>query len=243
MAATLRPLVAGIATDAAKMRICHGKNRCGGHNSLDCGPAITQDLSACLAGGVVSDRKAPALLADVITHELHVARIAAESFNGQFWNEATECLYDVVNGERKDPAIRPNQIFAVSLPYSMLEKERARKVVEKVEADLFTPFGLRSLSPNDPAYTPRYIGSPVDRDATYHQGTIWSWLIGPFVDAYRKVYPGDQASSDKVEGTFSSFKKHLSQGMIGQVSEIFDADPPHAPRGCAAGPYGCRCRH
>ncbi|MCA1590771.1 MAG: glycogen debranching protein, partial [Acidobacteria bacterium] len=127
--------------------------------------------------------------------------------------------------------VRPNQIFAVSLPHSMLEADRARKIVEKIESDLLTPFGLRSLSPRDENYVPIYIGSPSERDSAYHQGTVWAWLIGPFIDAYRKVYPDRE---DRVKKFLAGFESHLLEAGVGQVSEIFDADAPHAPRGCPA---------
>jgi predicted glycogen debranching enzyme len=163
-----------------------------------------------------------------------MAEIARESFNGQFWNEAEQCLYDVVNGNGKDAAVRPNQIFAVSLPYTMVSDEKAEKIVEKVEAELLTPVGLRSLSPADPAYVPRYIGSPLERDSAYHQGTVWGWLIGPFLDSYRRVHPDNPTTRKRVSVILSGFETHLMQAMAGQVSEIFDAEAPFAPRGCPA---------
>jgi predicted glycogen debranching enzyme len=163
-----------------------------------------------------------------------MAEIAKESFGTQFWNSEQHCLFDVINGDELDRSIRPNQIFAVSLPYSILTDDRARKVVEKVEAELLTPVGIRSLSPNDPRYVTSYIGSPFDRDASYHQGTVWAWLIGPFIDAYRKTHP-DRASSEKrIDEIIKGFQEHLTEAMIGQISEIFDADSPHNPRGCVA---------
>ncbi len=165
---------------------------------------------------------------------LGMAEKAKKSFNKLFWNKTDECLFDVIDGDAKDAAIRPNQIFTVSLPYSMLSAAKARKVVDKVEAELLTPVGLRSLSPNDPQYVPVYIGSPLDRDAGYHQGTVWGWLIGPFVDAYRKVHSADAKCNKQVDEIIAGFRKHMTDAMAGQVSEIFDADPPHAPRGCAA---------
>jgi glycogen debranching enzyme len=122
-------------------------------------------------------------------------------------------------------------MFAAALPHSMLDVDRTKKIVDKVEAELLTPVGLRSLSPKDPKYVPIYIGSPFERDSAYHQGTIWAWLIGPFVDAYRKAYPG---SEDRVREIVSGFESHLREAGLGQISEIFDADPPHAPRGCFA---------
>lgn len=165
---------------------------------------------------------------------LRMADVARDSFNGQFWNPSAECLFDVIDGESKDASIRPNQIFAVSLANTMLDDERARKVVEKVEAELLTPFGLRSLSPYDPRYVGTYIGSPHDRDASYHQGTVWGWLIGPFIDAYRKVHSDDPELPLKVDQFTSAFRSHLHEAMVGQISEIFDGEPPHSPRGCAA---------
>lgn len=163
-----------------------------------------------------------------------MSEIAQDSFNGQFWNQEENCLFDVIIGDERDASVRPNQIFAVSLPHSMLDADRSRAVVGKVEAELLTPFGLRSLSPNDPRYVPAYLGSPLDRDASYHQGTVWGWLIGPFVDAYRKVHSQDAKAKKRINEILSSFDAHLSEAMLGQVSEIFDGDPPHAPRGAPA---------
>ncbi|MDQ3800436.1 MAG: glycogen debranching protein, partial [Acidobacteriota bacterium] len=160
-----------------------------------------------------------------------MADAARYSFNQLFWNDADECLFDVVVNGRRDAAVRPNQIFAVSLAHSMVGEERARKIVRKVEAELLTPFGLRSLSPKDEQYCPVYSGSPFDRDSAYHQGTVWGWLTGAFVDAYRKVYPEDEA---RVREILENFKNHLTEAGLGQISEIFDADAPHNPRGCPA---------
>jgi glycogen debranching enzyme len=169
--------------------------------------------------------------------------VARESFNGQFWNEAENCLFDVVNGDIRDAAVRPNQIFAVSLHHTMLDPVVARKVVDKVEAELLTPFGLRSLSPKDPNYIGTYIGSPLQRDGAYHQGTAWGWLIGPFVEAYLKVHSKDPKAEKRVASIIDHFKNHLTTAMAGQVSEIFDGDPPHTPRGAAAQAYRFRSRN
>ena len=163
-----------------------------------------------------------------------MAETARQSFNALFWNEAENCLYDVVKNGERDPSVRPNQIFAVSLPYSMLPLEKARAVVEKVEKELLTPVGLRSLSPRDRDYRPIYTGSPLERDSAYHQGTVWGWLIGGFVDAYRRVYADQLDSEARVEEILAGFKNHLSEAGLGQISEIFDAEQPHAPRGCFA---------
>ena len=162
---------------------------------------------------------------------LSMADLAKLSFNAVFWNEAEQCLYDVVENGNRDGSIRPNQIFAASLHHSMLDEERARMVVDKIETELLTPVGLRSLSPKDPKYVPIYIGSPFERDSAYHQGTIWAWLIGGFVDAYRRVYP---ERKDRVKELLSGFEEQLLEAGIGQISEIFDGDPPHSPRGCPA---------
>jgi predicted glycogen debranching enzyme len=163
-----------------------------------------------------------------------MADVAKASFIGQFWNDAGECLYDVIDGGEKDASMRPNQIFAVSLHHPLVDGERARKIVEKVEAELLTAFGLRSLSRRDPRYVPIYIGSPVERDSSYHQGTVWGWLIGPFIDAYRRTHADAVDLDSKVKEFTAGFGSHLSEAMVGQISEIFDGDPPHSPRGCAA---------
>ncbi len=163
-----------------------------------------------------------------------MAGLSKLSFNGAFWNESEQCLYDVVENGDRDESIRPNQIFAVSLTHSMLDSDRAAKVVEKVESGLLTPVGLRSLSRDDTRYCPVYMGSPFDRDSAYHQGTVWGWLIGPFVDAYRKVNGSGAKTEKRVKEILSGFESHLSEAGLGQISEIFDADPPHTPRGCFA---------
>lgn len=162
---------------------------------------------------------------------LSMAELTRQSFNAVFWNEGEQCLFDVVANGTRDASVRPNQIFAASLHHSMLDDERARQVVDKVEAELLTPVGLRSLSPRDPQYCPIYIGSPFDRDSAYHQGTVWGWLIGGFVDAHRRVYPN---RDQRVAEILSGFERHLFEAGVGQISEIFDAQPPHLPRGCSA---------
>ncbi len=163
-----------------------------------------------------------------------MADLCKLSFNGSFWNEAEECLYDVVENGNRDASIRPNQIFAVSLPHSMLDADKSAKVLAKVESELLTPVGLRSLSPNDERYCPIYIGSPLARDSAYHQGTVWGWLIGPFVDAYRKVNGRSKVTEKRVAEILAGFESHLTEAGIGQISEIFDADAPFKPRGCFA---------
>ncbi|MCA1624477.1 MAG: amylo-alpha-1,6-glucosidase [Acidobacteria bacterium] len=165
---------------------------------------------------------------------LEMADAAKKSFNQIFWNEAEECLFDAINGEEKDASVRPNQIFAISLSNTMLSIERARKVVKKIEAELLTPFGLRSLSSKDKNYRPVCSGSPFERDSAYHQGTIWAWLIGAFVDAYRKVNTNGQKTENRINEILEGFKNHLTGAGVGQISEIFDGAAPHNPRGCIA---------
>jgi predicted glycogen debranching enzyme len=163
---------------------------------------------------------------------VHAAR-AYESFNRRFWYEAGHHLYDVVDGEdgRDDPACRPNQILSVALPHPILDPARWRPVFDVVREQLLTPVGLRSLAPGHPDYRPKYYGDLRARDAAYHQGTVWAWLIGPFVDAWRKVAPEDSAS---LQNIVRGFDQHLSEAGVGSVSEIFDAQSPYTPRGCIA---------
>ncbi len=157
---------------------------------------------------------------------------ARESFNRRFWYEEGGYLYDVVDGEHgDDTACRPNQVFAVSLPHPVLERSRWRPVLDVVEQRLLTPAGLRSLSRDHPDYKPKYYGDLRARDAAYHQGTVWAWLIGPFIDAWLKVYPDQQ---EKARGFLSGIITHLGDGCAGSINEIFDAEPPYTPRGCIA---------
>jgi predicted glycogen debranching enzyme len=154
------------------------------------------------------------------------------SFNRRFWYEAGGYLYDVVDGEHgDDPACRPNQLLAISLRYPVLDRARWEPVVRVAGARLLTPVGLRSLAPGHPDYKPKYYGDLRSRDAAYHQGTVWAWLIGPFVDAWLKVHPGDHAGA---RGFLQGFVPHLNEDCVGSISEIFDAGPPFTPRGCIA---------
>jgi predicted glycogen debranching enzyme len=163
-----------------------------------------------------------------------LAADARSSFNRIFWNEHAGCLYDVTNDANPDPSVRPNQIIAVSLPHSMLSPERAIAVVEKVKELLLTPYGLRTLAPDDPQYRGHYGGGPAERDGAYHQGTVWPWLMGPFITAYVKVNGASDAARQQAGEWLASLKTHLSEAGLGQISEIFDGDPPHRPGGCIA---------
>jgi predicted glycogen debranching enzyme len=154
------------------------------------------------------------------------------SFNARFWNESRQALFDIVDGEDgDDDAIRPNQIFAISMPHPVLDPARWQAVVDIVRDKLLTPYGLRTLAPEEPEYQPQYFGDLRARDLAYHQGTVWPWLIGPFVDAWRRVYPD---RIEELRPIIVSLGQHLTSGCIGSISEIFDAEAPYTPRGCCA---------
>jgi predicted glycogen debranching enzyme len=163
-----------------------------------------------------------------------MSALAQWSFNRLFWNEAGGCLYDVVNGGPPDASLRPNQIFAASLTHSMLSKERAQQVVQVVEKSLLTPYGLRSLAPSDANYHGRYTGGPAERDGAYHQGTVWPWLMGPFITAYVRVHESSEAARRQAEEWLQPLRAHLEDAGLGHVSEIFDGDAPQRPVGCVA---------
>ena len=159
---------------------------------------------------------------------------ARDHFNEEFWNEDGDYLFDVVDGDLHDGSIRPNQIFAASLKHSMLSPDRARKVLEVVQRELLTPLGLRSLSSYDPRYRPRYEGGVFKRDSAYHQGTVWPWLMGPFLTAYMRVHQGDGEARAQAKAWLKEFESHLSTAGLGQISEIADGGDGHRPRGCVA---------
>ena len=169
---------------------------------------------------------------DRAKHYRDLAARVFESFNARFWNESSGALFDVVDGEAgDDDAIRPNQLFAISLPHPVLQKQRWKAVVDVVHDQLLTPYGLRSLAPSHPDYHPQYFGDLRARDLAYHQGTVWPWLTGPFIDAWRRVYPDRM---EELRPLVMSLGKHLMSACIGSISEIFDAEPPYTPRGCCA---------
>lgn len=161
----------------------------------------------------------------------YAARVS-RSFNERFWYPEGQYLFDVVDGEKEnDPAFRPNQIFAISLPNPVLDPSRWAPVLAAVRDRLLTPMGLRSLAPGEDDYKPAYFGDLRSRDAAYHQGTVWAWLIGPFVDAWIRAYPYERASSRRF---LKAFQEHLNEACVGSISEIFDAESPFTPRGCIA---------
>jgi predicted glycogen debranching enzyme len=164
---------------------------------------------------------------------------AAASFAQRYWYPAGGYLYDVIDGpgdridgagRREDPSLRPNQIFAISLGSGLLDAARARAVVDVCAKELLTPVGLRSLAASDPRYAGRYAGDPRQRDASYHQGTVWSWLLGPYALAHHQVYGDTGHALALLEGLAA----HLDEACVGSISEIMDGDAPHAPRGCFA---------
>src|SRR5262249_32973470 len=154
------------------------------------------------------------------------------AFNARFWNPELGYLYDVIDGENgNDDACRPNQILSLSLPHPVLDRVRWEPVLDTVTARLLTPFGLRSLAPGHPDYKAKYFGDLPTRDAAYHQGTVWTWLIGPFVDAWLAIHPDDRSGARSL---LDRLVDHLSDACVGSMSEIFDAEAPFTPRGCIA---------
>jgi glycogen debranching enzyme len=161
------------------------------------------------------------------------ADLAQQSFNERFWFADGGYLFDVVDAEGggNDAKCRPNQLLAIALPHPVLARERWTPVMNVVRERLLTPVGLRSLAQGDRDYKPRYFGDLRARDAAYHQGTVWGWLVGPFVDAWLKVYPDDIAAA---QSALDGFVPHLDEACIGSISEVFDAESPFTPRGCIA---------
>lgn len=157
-------------------------------------------------------------------------------FNEVFWNEAGGYLYDYVDGDHRDTLLRPNQIFALSLPFPLLEGDKAKKVLQVVEEKLYTPVGLRSLAAAEPGYRAHYGGDSWSRDGAYHQGTVWSWLLGPMITAIVRVE--GEVGKKRSKSLLEKLSPHFNEAGIGTISEIFDAEPPHAPRGCMAQAWG-----
>jgi predicted glycogen debranching enzyme len=160
------------------------------------------------------------------------AKIAANRFAELFWSPERGYLFDVVDGQDRDPSLRPNQLLALSLPFPLVEGERAESILKIVEERLLTPRGLRTLAPDDPRYCPRYAGGPAERDGAYHQGTVWPWLLGPYVDALLRVR--GEAGREAARAVLEGFAPHLHEAGIGTISEVFDAEAPQLPGGCIA---------
>lgn len=159
-----------------------------------------------------------------------------KSFNKEFLNDISGTLYDVVRGLYKDSSVRPNQLFAISLPFELVNKKISKAILKEVEELLLTPVGLRSLSPKNYHYKPYYAGDGLARDSAYHQGTVWSWLMGPYMSAKIKI--DGEAGKEEVRNLLKGFEKHLSEAGVGSVSEIFDGTEPYFPKGCIAQAWG-----
>jgi glycogen debranching enzyme len=158
-----------------------------------------------------------------------------DSFRARFWNPGRGCLYDVLAPEGPVAKLRPNQIFAVSLPFGLLEAARQQAVVRTVERELLTPVGLRTLERADPDYKPRYRGSPAERDGAYHQGTVWPWLLGPFIDAYLTAFGKTEANLAYCRNLVVKLQAEAARaGCVGFIAEIYDAEEPRSPQGCPA---------
>ncbi len=161
----------------------------------------------------------------------NAAADAAQVGFGRFWNEERGFSFDVIDGpDGDDPVLRPNQLFAVSLFHTALSPDRQRSVVDACAASLLTPLGLRTLGPDEPGYRGRYGGGPVERDGAYHRGTVWPWLIGPFVDAHQRVYD----DPDAIERVLEPLIAHLDEYGMGSIAECAEGDPPHDPRATIA---------
>jgi glycogen debranching enzyme len=163
-----------------------------------------------------------------------MASKALESFNRKFWNREKGCLFDVVEPSSADTSLRPNQIIAASLDFPILYRDKAELVVDVVQRELLTPCGLRTLNGGDPRYRGTYEGNRASRDEAYHNGTVWAWLLGPFTTAFLRAR-GNEA--DRREFALTNlitplFSQQIAQAGLGTVSEVFDGDPPHLPRGC-----------
>jgi len=182
----------------------------------------------CLLAGWITEEQGEAASRELRQH----AEVARSAFNRRFWYDTGGYLYDIVDGEHgDDPACRPNQLFAISLTHPVLDRERWAPVLGVVRERLLTPVGLRSLAPGHPDYKSHYFGDLRSRDAAYHQGTAWGWLVGPFVDAWLKAFPDDRLGAREA---LSGFEGHLGEACLGTIGEIFDAEPPYTPRGCVA---------
>jgi len=164
--------------------------------------------------------------------------LVKKSFANSYWSDSEGYLCDVISPEGKDWRFRPNQLLAVSLPYSMLTVEQGYRIVRKIWQELYATYGIRSLSPEYSEYKGVYIGDRVQRDSSYHQGTAWSWLMGPFVTAYRRVHNYSAASREQARRFISPFRNHLRDHCVGYISEIFDGNEPVIPRGCFAQAWG-----
>jgi predicted glycogen debranching enzyme len=187
-------------------------------------------LNALLMLAELEEKLAQDIHSAVILRKL--ADQVAASFVKAFWNRDGGYLYDVIQGNVRDASVRPNQIFAVSLPYSPLDNVQQKAVLDVVTDQLLTPYGLRTLTPKDSRYCPKYTGNRWQRDCAYHQGTVWPWLIGPYCDAYAKVNGTGKTQRKEIAKIIQPLLDHMEQAGLGTVAEIFDGSIPHRPVGC-----------
>jgi predicted glycogen debranching enzyme len=157
---------------------------------------------------------------------------AQKGFNAKFWNSESDCLFDVVEASGVDASLRPNQIIAVALDFTMLDNSKSEQVVDVVQRELLTPYGLRTLTRSDSRYKGMYVGDRRSRDQAYHNGTVWPWLLGPYVTACHKAK--SKSDYELKNRLMSLFTQQITQAGLGTISEIFDGEPPYAPRGCIA---------
>ncbi len=162
------------------------------------------------------------------------AEQAHESFNRLFWSPELGYLYDCVTDGQSDASLRPNQLIALALPYDLVSRDQAARILRHVADRLLTPYGLRTLALDNPGYQGRYFGDQHARDSAYHQGTVWPWLLGPYISAYVKVHGLGDKTKHHLRQLLQPLREHLNQAGLGSISEIFDGDPPHYPRGCIA---------
>ena len=196
---------------------------------------ITPRIGKPVAGAGVANALAVAATLEPRWRE--IAEAAADALRQRFWNEGRGCLFDVVDEDhvagRTDATLRPNQILAVGgLPVRVVGGDRGRRVVDVVRRTLLTPLGLRSLAPGEPGYRGSCAGTASDRDEAYHQGAVWPWLIGPFVDAVLATAEDPAAEARVLSGDLQPLVAHLDAAGLGHVSEIADGEPPFTPRGC-----------
>ncbi len=158
-----------------------------------------------------------------------VAEMIPAAFTEVFWNKEKSYLYDYAHGDFRDKSVRPNQLFAVSLPYSPVDDDQCKGILDRVNSELITPRGLRTLSPKNPAYKPEYTGNPTQRDLAYHQGSVFPWLFGHFAEAWLKLY--EQSGVAYIEKLYKGFEEVMDEHGVGTISELYDGDPPFRPSG------------
>lgn len=194
------------------------------------------DINALWYNALMYAAKMGEMLDRDVSGLYELAERSAENYPEKFWNDDSKCLYDCISksgeGEWKDASVRPNQIFAVSLPHTILGHGMEKSILDVVSEKLLTPCGLRTLSPDDARYRGKYEGNTVERDTAYHNGTVWPWLLGPYITAYRKVYHDAPDLQDRLRGFLRGIESHMDDAGLNTISEVFDGDIPHKPGGC-----------